>query len=110
MKRIANALVDLERTIELDLVRATESAALTTFQWLGKGDKNGADQAASDAIRGMFDLISVCGEVMIGEGIKDNAPGIFLGEQLGTWEPGTLKLDIAIDPIDGTTNLSDRKS
>ena len=106
MKQTKGALIDLERIIELDLVRATEAAALNTFQWIGKGDKNAIDQAASDAIRGMFDLIPVCGKVMIGEGIKDNAPGIFLGEKLGRWESGSLKLDIAIDPIDGTTNLS----
>jgi fructose-1,6-bisphosphatase II len=73
---------------------------------MGKGDKNAADQAASDAIRGMFDLIPCCGEVVIGEGIKDNAPGIFLGEQLGTWDPGSVPLDIAVDPVDGTTNIS----
>lgn len=106
MKSIDKPRVDQERAVELNLVRATEAAALTTFQWVGKGDKNAADAAACDAIRGMFDEISVCGEVRIGEGIKDNAPGIFLGEKLGTWERGSLKLDIAIDPIDGTTNVS----
>jgi fructose-1,6-bisphosphatase II len=97
---------DLERIIEFDLVRATEVAALNASQWMGKGDKNAADQAACDAIRGMFDLIPCCAEVVIGEGIKDDAPGIFLGEQLGTWEPDTVPLDIAIDPVDGTTNIS----
>jgi fructose-1,6-bisphosphatase II len=97
---------DLERVIELDLVRATEAAALNAAQWMGKGNKNAADQAASDAIRGMFDLIPCCGEVVIGEGIKDDAPGIFLGEHLGTWEPGLVPLDIAVDPVDGTTNIS----
>jgi fructose-1,6-bisphosphatase II len=97
---------DLERIIEFDLVRATEAAALNASQWMGKGDKNAADQAACDAIRGMFDLIPCCGEVVIGEGRKDDAPGIFLGEQLGSWEPGSLPLDIAVDPLDGTTNLS----
>jgi fructose-1,6-bisphosphatase II len=97
---------DLERIIEMDLVRATEAAALHASQWMGKGDKNAADQAACDAIRGMFDLIPCCGEVVIGEGAKDEAPGIFLGEQLGTWEPGTVPLDIAVDPVDGTTNIS----
>jgi len=106
MNRTDKPPVDLERIIELDLVRATEAGALNTFQWIGKGDKNAADQAASDAIRGMFDLIPVSGEVMIGEGIKDNAPGIFLGEQLGSWKSDSLKLHIAIDPIDGTTNVS----
>lgn len=99
-------LIDLERLIELDLVRVTEAAALNCFQWIGKGDKNAADAAASDAIRGMFDLMPIAGRVMIGEGIKDNAPGIFLGERLGSWKKNSLKLDIAIDPIDGTTNLS----
>lgn len=97
---------DLERIIEFDLVRATEAAALNSAHWMGKGDKHAADQAACDAIRGMFDLIPCCAEVVIGEGAKDDAPGIFLGENLGTWEPGSIPLDIAVDPIDGTTNIS----
>lgn len=97
---------DLERIIELDFVRSTEGAALNAFKWLGKGDKNAADEAACDAIRGMFDLMDVCAEVVIGEGIKDNAPGIFLGEHLGKWTPGSLKFDIALDPVDGTTNCA----
>ncbi len=105
-KRTPKPIADAERIIEFDLVRATESAALNASQWMGKGDKNAADQAASDAIRGMFDLIPCCAEVTIGEGIKDDAPGIFLGEQLGTWEPGSWPLDIAVDPVDGTTNIS----
>src|SRR5258707_2475331 len=54
----------------------------------------------------MFDLMNICGEVVIGEGIKDEAPGIFKGEQLGTWIPGSAEFHIAIDPIDGTTNIS----
>src|SRR5206468_9317147 len=53
-----------------------------------------------------FDLMNICGEVVIGEGIKDDAPGIFKGEQLGTWLPGSPPFDIAIDPIDGTTNIA----
>ena len=97
---------DIERIIELDFLRATEAAALNSLKWLGRGDKEAADAAACDAIRGMFDLMNICGEVVIGEGIKDNAPGIFKGEQLGTWLPGTPQFDIAIDPIDGTTNIS----
>jgi fructose-1,6-bisphosphatase II len=97
---------DFERIIELDFLRATEAAALNSLKWLGRGDKEAADAAASDAIRGMFDLMNICGEVVIGEGIKDNAPGIFKGEQLGTWMPGAPQFDIAIDPIDGTTNIS----
>lgn len=97
---------DIERIIEFDFVRATEAAALNSLQWLGRGEKEKADAAACDAIRGMFDLMHICGEVVIGEGIKDDAPGIFKGEQLGTWMPGSPPFDIALDPIDGTTNIS----
>src|SRR5881396_3861957 len=97
---------DIERVIELDFVRATEAAALNALRWLGRGDKKAADAAACDAMRGMFDLMNICGEVVIGEGMKDEAPGIFKGEQLGTWIPGSPQFDIAIDPIDGTTNIS----
>lgn len=97
---------DMERIIEFDFVRATEAAALNSLRWLGRGDKESADAAACDAMRGMFDLMNICGEVVIGEGIKDDAPGIFKGEQLGTWLPGSPQFDIAIDPIDGTTNIS----
>ena len=97
---------DIERIIEFDFVRATEAAALNSLRWLGRGEKEKADAAACDAMRGMFDLMNICGEVVIGEGIKDDAPGIFKGEQLGTWLPGSPPFDIAIDPIDGTTNIS----
>src|SRR5207253_6913500 len=97
---------DIERIIEFDFVRATEAAALNSLRWLGRGDKEAADAAACDAMRGMFDLMNICGEVVIGEGIKDEAPGIFKGEQLGTWVPGSPQFDIAVDPIDGTTNIS----
>jgi fructose-1,6-bisphosphatase II len=97
---------DIERIIEFDFVRATEAAALNSMQWLGRGEKELADAAACDAIRGMFDLMNICGEVVIGEGIKDDAPGIFKGEHLGTWMPGAPPFDIALDPIDGTTNIS----
>ena len=97
---------DIERIIEFDFVRATEAAALNALRWLGRGDKEAADAAACDAMRGMFDLMNICGEVVIGEGIKDDAPGIFKGEHLGTWIPGSPQFDIAIDPIDGTTNIS----
>ena len=97
---------DIERIIEFDFVRATEAAALNALPWLGRGEKEKADGAACDAIRGMFDLMNICGEVVIGEGIKDDAPGIFKGEQLGMWLPGAPQFDIALDPIDGTTNIA----
>jgi len=94
---------DPERQIDLDLVRATENAALAAWKWFGKGDKNIADGAASDAMRGMFQLIHCKALVRIGEGRKDDAPGIFTDEKLGTWQEGSIPLAIAVDPIDGTT-------
>lgn len=97
---------DPERTIEFEFVRATENAALNAIQWIGRGEKELADAAACDAIYGVFDLVDIAGEVVIGEGIKDNAPGIFLGDQLGTWRAGAARFDIALDPIDGTTNIA----
>jgi len=97
---------DPERTIEFEFVRATENAALNSLPWLGRGEKEQADAAACDAIFGVFDLVDICGEVVIGEGQKDNAPGIFLGEHLGTWRMGSPRFEIALDPIDGTTNIA----
>jgi len=97
---------DPERTIEFEFVRATENAALNAIHWLGRGEKEKADAAAVDAIKGVLERIDICGEVVIGEGIKDNAPGIFVGERLGTWKAGAPHFDIALDPIDGTTNLA----
>src|SRR6266536_4539900 len=97
---------DPERTIEFEFVRATENAALNVLHWLGRGEKEKADAAACDAINGVFDLVDICGEVVIGEGVKDQAPGLFLGDRLGTWKPGSPRFDIAVDPIDGTTNLA----
>ncbi len=97
---------DLERTYAFDLLRATEMAALNTLQWLGKGEKEKADEAACDAIRGMFDLMDISGEVVIGEGIKDKAPGLFKGERVGNWKDNSPHLHIALDPVDGTTNVS----
>src|ERR1700747_773590 len=97
---------DYERIVEIDFLRATEAAALNTLPWIGRGEKEKADAAACDAIRGMFDLMNISGEVVIGEGIKDDAPGIFKGEHLGTWVPGSPPFHIAIRPTDGTTNIS----
>jgi fructose-1,6-bisphosphatase II len=97
---------DTERILELDFVRATEAAALNVFKWIGKGDKNRADGAACDAIEGMFELIDVCGTVTLSEGAKDEAPHFGLGKRLGRWRSSSTKFDFAIDPIDGTTNLS----
>src|SRR3954463_2119202 len=94
---------DIERIIEFDFVRATEAAALNSLRWLGRGEKEKADAAACDAMRGMFDLMNICGEVVIGEGIKDDAPGIFKGEQLGTWLGGARPVRTPSHPDAGAT-------
>jgi len=89
-----------DRNIAMELVRVTEAAALAAGRWIGRGDKNGADEAAVDAMRLMIDSVSMRGTVVIGEGEKDNAPMLFNGEEVGNGEgPGT---DVAVDPIDGT--------
>lgn len=98
--------LDLERVLEFEFVRATENAALQAIHWLGRGEKEKADAAACRAIYGVFDILDIRGDVVIGEGIKDNAPGIFVGEHLGTWKPSAPRFNIALDPIDGTTNIA----
>ena len=97
---------DPERIIEFEFLRATESAALNSMRWVGRGEKESADEAACDAIRGIFDLMDIRGEVVIGEGIKDEAPGLFKGEKVGRWGENDPVFDIALDPVDGTTNVS----
>jgi fructose-1,6-bisphosphatase II len=104
--RLTISVRDLERLVGMEFMRATEDAALAGYGWMGKGDKEAGDAAASDAIRGHFDSVAISGLVTIGEGIKDDAPGIFKGDKLGTWEAGTLRMAIALDPIDGTTIVS----
>jgi fructose-1,6-bisphosphatase II len=95
-------MADVQRQIALELVRVTEAAALRASRWLGNGNKEMVDKAASDAMRGMLDLIPLKGTVIIGEGIKDRAPMLYLGEQVGDWQEGSPEVDIAVDPVDGT--------
>ena len=95
---------DLDRNIALDLVRVTEAAAMAAGRWVGRGDKNGGDGAAVDAMRKLINSIQMRGVVVIGEGEKDEAPMLFNGEQVGD---GTgPEVDVAVDPIDGTTLMS----
>ncbi|MEU3343863.1 class II fructose-bisphosphatase [Streptomyces sp. NPDC006700] len=90
-----------DRNIALELVRVTEAAAMAAGRWVGRGDKNGADGAAVRAMRSLVSTVSMNGVVVIGEGEKDEAPMLFNGEQVGD---GTgPEVDIAVDPIDGTT-------
>src|SRR6266496_481420 len=89
-----------DRNLALDLVRVTEAAALAAGRWIGRGDKEGADQAAVDAMRVMLDTVSMDGLVVIGEGEKDKAPMLFNGEQIGNGRPP--EVDVAVDPLEGT--------
>lgn len=90
-----------ERNLGMDLVRVTEAAALAAARWMGRGQKEFADQAAVDAMRLMLSSISMDGIVVIGEGEKDEAPMLFNGERVGNGQPPDL--DVAVDPIDGTS-------
>jgi fructose-1,6-bisphosphatase II len=90
-----------DRNLALELVRVTEAAALGAARLIGRGDKEGADQAAVDAMRHMLDSVSFDGVVVIGEGEKDKAPMLFNGEHIGDGTPPAV--DIAVDPLEGTT-------
>jgi len=90
----------LERNIAMELVRATEAAALASARYLGKGDKEQVDQAAVDAMRYVLGYITMDGIVVVGEGEKDEAPMLYIGEEIGTGSKPLV--DIAVDPVDGT--------
>src|SRR6478752_8839961 len=89
------------RNLAMELVRVTEAAALAAARWMGRGDKEGADGAAVDAMRIVLSTVSMDGIVVIGEGEKDEAPMLYNGELIGDGSPP--QTDIAVDPIDGTT-------
>jgi fructose-1,6-bisphosphatase II len=90
-----------DRNLALELVRVTEAAAMAAGRWVGRGDKNGADGAAVNAMRALITSVDMNGVVVIGEGEKDDAPMLFNGEHVGS---GTgPEVDVAVDPIDGTT-------
>src|SRR3954464_6572842 len=88
-----------DRNLALELVRVTEAAAMGAGRWVGRGDKNAADQAAVDAMRAMLDPVVMSGVVVIGEGEKDEAPMLFNGEEVGAGGP---EVDVAVDPLEGT--------
>jgi fructose-1,6-bisphosphatase II len=96
-----NDATKVDRNLALELVRVTEAAAMAAGRWVGRGDKNGADAVAVNAMRVMISTIGMNGVVVIGEGEKDNAPMLYNGELVGD---GTgPECDVAVDPIDGTT-------
>jgi fructose-1,6-bisphosphatase II len=93
-----------DRNLAMDLMRATEAAALAAGRWMGRGDKNAADGAAVEAMRELLRSVPMDGVVVIGEGEKDEAPMLYNGEAIGDGSPPSV--DIAVDPIDGTTLTS----
>lgn len=93
----------MDRNLALEFVRVTEAAAVAAAAWMGKGDKKSADGAAVDEMRDRFSGIEFSGEVVIGEGAKDEAPELYVGETLGTGGPA---LDIAVDPLECTDSVA----
>lgn len=93
-----------ERNLAMELVRVTEAAALSAGRWMGKGNKEMVDQAAVDAMRHAVDAVDMDGVVVIGEGEKDEAPMLYIGEHVGNGQPP--EVDVAVDPVDGTRLLS----
>lgn len=89
----------MDRELALEFVRVTEAAAIASGRWMGKGEKNAADGAAVDAMRAAFDSVAISGRVVIGEGEMDEAPMLYIGEEVGA---GGMEVDIAVDPLEGT--------
>lgn len=96
----------MDRNLALNLVRVTEAAALESARYLGRGNKIVADQAAVDGMRNMFDTVNIDGTVVIGEGEMDEAPMLYIGEEIGKAMEGCPEVDIAVDPLDGTTAVA----
>src|SRR5438552_12073749 len=93
-----------ERNLAMELVRVTEAATLSAGRWMGKGNKEMVDQSAVDAMRSALDGVDMDGVVVIGEGEKDEAPMLYIGEQIGNGMPP--QVDVAVDPVDGTRLLA----
>ncbi|KXZ40546.1 fructose-1,6-bisphosphatase II [Alkalithermobacter thermoalcaliphilus JW-YL-7 = DSM 7308] len=96
----------MDRNLALELVRVTETAALASGRFMGRGDKNGADGAAVEGMRMAFGTVKVRGEVVIGEGELDEAPMLYIGEKVGCGTQEDMEVDIAVDPIEGTTLIA----
>ena len=92
----------MDRNLALEGVRITEAAALASARFMGRGDHNAADHAATEAMRGAFNDLDVNGEVVIGEGERDEAPMLYIGERVGRAVAGGLEIEIAVDPLEGT--------
>ncbi len=92
----------MDRNLALEFVRITEAAALASARWMGRGDSKAADQAAVDAMRKAFDSVRIDGTVVIGEGERDEAPMLYIGEKVGRRSEDSTPIDIALDPLEGT--------
>jgi fructose-1,6-bisphosphatase II len=90
----------MERELTLEFARVTEAAAIASARWWGRGDKNAADDAATEAMRAMFDTVNIDGTVVIGEGEMDEAPMLYIGEKVGRGH--NVQVDVAVDPLEGT--------
>ena len=93
----------MDRNLALEAVRVTEAAALSASRLMGRGDEKAADQAAVDAMRTALNGLAIDGTVVIGEGERDEAPMLYIGEKVGLAQAGMPRIDIALDPLEGTT-------
>lgn len=93
----------MDRNLALEFVRITEAAAMASARFMGRGNEKAADQAAVDAMRRAFDSVNIDGLVVIGEGERDEAPMLYIGERVGKNGPDSIAVDIALDPLEGTT-------
>src|SRR5215217_6094301 len=93
----------LDRVLVLEMVRVTEAAAIAASSWIGRGDNDAADAAAVEAMRAALNTLPMDGTVVIGEGERDEAPMLYIGEKVGSAQDGGPKIDIALDPLEGTT-------
>lgn len=93
----------MDRNLALEFVRITEAAAIASAKWIGSGQEKAADQAAVDAMRKAFDSVRMDGTVVIGEGERDEAPMLYIGEKVGNKSDDAPQIDIALDPLEGTT-------
>src|SRR5579863_9554205 len=95
----------IEEMLSFDLVRVVEAAAIASARTMGKGDRDGSDQAAVQAMRRAFEEIPIAGTIVIGEGERDKAPMLYIGERVGSTPPDAVEypaIDIAVDPLEGT--------
>ena len=92
----------METLLALEMVRVTEAAAIASARFMGRGDRHGADQAATEAMRHTLDEVEMHGTIVIGEGERDEAPMLYIGEEVGVAQPGQPEIDIAVDPLEGT--------